>query len=106
MEVSKKRLERKANGQCVYCGKADDRTKNGKTRCAECNALNTERARGMRYLWRQAHRCTSCGRKMPDDWYYVACPICRERNLKRTRAAYHAKSKSTAAEKEAPDNAN
>lgn len=94
--------QRKVQHKCTECGKADLRTLSGKTICKRCTEKNRERKRlyaleyradhrevtrtvvatcsYIRYHNRQEnHECVTCGMKMPENWYYVRCEACRER---------------------------
>ena len=72
-------LKMLAEGRCCQCGKADDRTREGRAKCAACNAKNHSKPkkpltqeqrdagnttkREWEKMRKDAHLCVVCGRK-------------------------------------------
>lgn len=85
---------RQAHGLCVMCGKEDERTRNGNTRCAACAKKHAQTIRERTEALRKMGRCTVCGKNKEDDGWSL-CPACRERSREQTRKyrAAHEKKK-------------
>lgn len=66
---------RKANGQCVLCGKQTDRTLKGKTMCKECTEKMVENERYRRRLRARKGLCVNCGHPAEKR----LCPECAEK---------------------------
>lgn len=80
----KRRLEA---GLCGRCGKPNN---NGHVRCDSCMAYEREYYNGRYQILVLTHRCSHCGRQMPQDWYYVTCEKCKKKlsdSMKRYREA-------------------
>ncbi len=83
--------QRKAAGACVQCGKVDDRTANGKVCCAVCAQAKSESSRKFHQKCAAEHRCVWCGDRLPEQYYYVLCPSCREKDRQESAAYYQKK---------------
>ena len=89
----------KAERRCVRCGEQDELTLQGRSVCDVCRKKllayskkhyqkqgKTEEYRAMyrkvrreRYhKWARNHQCVHCGAKLPEEYYYVSCPKCRQ----------------------------
>lgn len=83
----------KLRRECVYCGKSDERTLRGLTRCAACyereKARRPEQARRIYAFRKQNGLCTKCGKR---DAYTMngrsACADCAERYAEWQRKRY------------------
>lgn len=71
---SKTAQKRIAAGCCVLCGKPNDTSG---TRCGVCAEAQRNYQYKRYYKLIADHRCTHCGHKMPEGWYYVTCPRCK-----------------------------
>lgn len=68
--------DRKAAGVCVRCGKPKTSERSECERCAQ----KRRKSYTQRYLKRTLeHRCGRCGRAMPEDWYFVLCAKCKDK---------------------------
>jgi hypothetical protein len=89
--------------RCTWCGEQDERTLQGYTLCQRCkkNLTRPDRAEtkrissrnymNARYYKRQRnHQCTQCGADLANDYFYTACPKCRQ------KAAEYRRKKKTA----------
>jgi len=92
-EVSKEwRRTLIANHVCVICRGQDAYTLNGRPMCAECTAKENERknqwrqknlqagretAKLIRSRWIAEHKCSRCGRSLPNDCRFKMCAYCR-----------------------------
>ena len=80
---------------CVDCKRQDAYTLNGRARCFECSEKNREgqrkrrnenleaerkKSRDQRQQWREAGKCTRCGRDKPAWEVYAVCERCRARD--------------------------
>ena len=74
---------RKANRECVVCCKPLGDFPH--IRCPVCLEIWRDFGAGRYYQLREAHKCTQCGRKMPDDYFYVRCEECRTRDRRKER---------------------
>ena len=95
---SKRRRERmRAEYRCTQCGTQDERTLAGRKLCSVCAAKKAEYEYTKRqdrtdqhreYLrrWREncraEHRCTGCGRPLPEGDPHITCATCREKKMK------------------------
>lgn len=66
----------KNSGLCVRCRKRPARL--GKTRCADCAALDSEMELERKQVKLKEHRCYNCGAHLPDGYWYTHCEKCRE----------------------------
>lgn len=84
-----RRDRRIAEGVCIRCGESDERTAEGHTECKVC--FKAQRyARLDRYQAKlENRRCVKCNKPLPDEWHYVCCPTCRERQNKVSLEYYH-----------------
>lgn len=94
--------KRKAQHKCTGCGKVTPRTLSGRATCEQCAKNDKERKRAYSAKYRVQHieetrvavalrsyisyhnrqesrKCVSCGAKLPEDYYFVRCNACRER---------------------------
>ena len=63
-EWRKAQYERlKSEGRCARCGKADERTKSGKTNCAVCAEIQHNIYSKSYYRRRSESRCVLCGKQ-------------------------------------------
>jgi len=104
--AQKSRYEKKkALGICADCGKPDERTRSGLTRCAECYRRGRERGREyarMLYAERKGRGlCVMCGK---EDAYTMIgrsmCADCCERDRERQRKKHGWKPRGERIEKE------
>lgn len=102
MSIKETYYKRKAQHKCCHCGKSDTRTQSGKTVCLQCTEKNKEKQRKqaneyyaehreeqkaaqrarfyIQYHNRQEnHECVTCGVKLPEDYYYVNCADCHQK---------------------------
>lgn len=91
-QYMKERYQRmRKNKSCVQCGNKDERTLSGKAICCECNEKSkvyrrtdagrvaAQRSQRTKYAKRlENHQCVHCGKKLPDDYYYIQCSDCKE----------------------------
>lgn len=94
--MSRKALYRKRRKQkrCGSCGKQDERTLSGFSQCEKCynktrdyTKRNIDAHNAATSLWmyrryynrQEKHCCPRCGEKLPDDYYYIYCENCREK---------------------------
>lgn len=69
---------------CISCGKVDERTKQGYTRCKACAAIEATAAVDRYHRNADERRCPECGKDLPDGWFEVRCPDCKaKREAKR-----------------------
>ena len=97
-----KYLALKAAHRCTRCEKQDERTLAGFTLCEECRVINRaimEKYRKRpeyKYAHRDAsharyrrlqreHKCTQCGKPLPEGEYYTCCAPCRKRQSERQK---------------------
>lgn len=67
-----------SDGFCKNCGRVDDRTANGKAFCTVCAQRRNNARRKLYYTRIDEHKCTRCGKVLPDDYWYIDCVACRE----------------------------
>lgn len=95
-------LELKADHKCVRCREQDDRTLAGRVLCAACNEKQRKFVKEYqqrpeyKYAHRDAsharyrrlqreHKCTQCGKPLPEGEYYSCCAACRIRQSERQK---------------------
>lgn len=71
--------------RCPQCGKQDERTLNGKCYCEKCMDNRRKKCRRQYRNRQQNHECTRCGVKLPNDYFYVKCDNCRNREQEKCR---------------------
>ena len=67
----------KREGICLTC--QSEPALPGRACCAACRDWNTQYARRIRDRRAAEGRCSRCGRKLPADYGYKACPDCLEK---------------------------
>lgn len=93
---------------CKDCGKQDAYTLGGRTYCFECAEKGamykriareipekkqkmSEQHKSMRDKRKAQHQCPTCGRKLSENYEYVHCVYCRERQKKYNKTHRHKK---------------
>lgn len=67
--------QRRAAGLCADCGKVPSLP--GRVRCQACTDKISLRGSNRRKYYMETHKCSSCGKPLPDGWYYVDCAKCK-----------------------------
>ena len=97
-----KYLALKAVHKCTRCEKQDERPFAGRVLCAACNEKNRKsvkeyqqrpeykyahRNRNNARYWRlqRTHKCTQCGKPLPEGEYYTNCASCRKKQSERQK---------------------
>lgn len=64
----------------VYCYECGEKTKKRKKEWWEKKQKNeAEKALNRYYTLKEQHKCTNCGRKLENDYAYVLCVYCRNK---------------------------
>ena len=97
-----KYLALKAAHRCTLCEKQDERTLAGRVLCAACNEKQRKSVKEYqqrpeyKYAHRdlsharyrrlqREHKCTQCGKPLPEGEYYTNCAPCRKRQSERQK---------------------
>lgn len=78
--------------RCIECHKIDAYTLSGKAKCYECLEKDRERSaiyreknhdlvnqkqKELRKRWKEEHKCSRCGNKLPENYGFLLCNRCR-----------------------------
>lgn len=77
---------RAALGICIQCGVNSAMA--GKRNCEQCREYHVNYLQSRYRQLASQHRCTACGEKLPENYYYTRCPKCKEQQSRRHKALY------------------